>query len=603
MAENEKDKKKKVDYGKAWIEAKALMWQYRGRLAVGFALMMINRIAGLALPGSSKYLVDTIIGETKYDMLVPLALGVGAATVIQGITTFALSQVISVAAQDAIMDMRRRVQSHVAHLPIAFFDATKSGTLISRIMTDPEGIRNLVGTGIIRLVGGVFTALLALAVLIYLNWQLTIVIFVVLLIFGGAMAYAFKTIRPIFRERNKIRSEVSGRLGETLSGIRIVKAYNVEEREEKVFSEGVDNLFLNIKKSITGISAISSFGTVVIGIVGVVMIIVGGRAMLSGEMTLGDFIMYIFFTGLLAAPVVQVANIGTQLSDAFAGLDRIHDIFQQPTDDANDEGKDPVGPVVGDIEFKDVWFEYNENEPVIQGISFKAKAGTTTALVGSSGSGKSTLVSLVMSFNQPQRGKILIDGRDLQSIKVGEYRRLLGVVLQENFLFDGTVEENISFTKPGATRDEVVEVGKIAHAHEFISEFSEGYDTIVGERGVKLSGGQRQRISIARALLADPKILILDEATSSLDSESEAMIQEGLTKLREGKTSFVIAHRLSTIRSADKILVIEEGRIAESGTHEELYQAKGRYRDLYDQQNRWEEDRFINPGEILESRS
>ena len=601
MAENDKDKKKKVDYGKAWVEAKALMWQYRGRLAVGFALMIINRVAGLALPGSSKYLVDTIIGDSRFEMLVPLALGVGAATVIQGITTFSLSQVISVAAQEAIMDMRRRVQSHVAHLPIAYFDSTKSGTLISRIMSDPEGIRNLVGTGIIRLVGGIFTAILALGVLIYLNWQLTIVIFVVLIIFGGAMAYAFKTIRPIFRERNKIRSDVSGRLGETLSGIRIVKAYSVEEREEKIFSEGVDNLFLNIKKSITGISAISSFGTVVIGIVGVIMIIVGGRAMLSGEMTLGDFIMYIFFTGLLAAPVVQVANIGTQLSDAFAGLDRIHDIFQQATDDANDESKESLGSVNGDIEFRDVWFEYNENEPVIQGISFKAKAGTTTALVGSSGSGKSTLVSLVMSFNQPQRGQVLIDERDLQTIKVGEYRRLLGVVLQENFLFDGTVEENISFTKPGASREEVIEVSKIARAHEFVSEFNEGYDTIVGERGVKLSGGQRQRISIARALLADPKILVLDEATSSLDSESEAMIQEGLTKLREGKTSFVIAHRLSTIRSADNILVIEDGRIAENGTHEDLYNAKGRYRELYDQQNRWEEDRFINPGEVLES--
>jgi len=389
VAEKEKDEKKKVDYGKAWLEAKALMWQYRGRLAVGFLLMIVNRIAGLALPGSSKYLFDTIIGESKYEMLVPLALGVGAATIIQGITTFSLSQVISVAAQDAIMDMRRRVQSHVTHLPISYFDSTKSGTLISRIMNDPAGIRNLVGTGIIRLVGGLFTAAIALAVLIYLNWKLTIVIFLVLVVFGGAMAYAFRTIRPIFRERNKISSEVSGRLGETLSGIRIVKAYSVEEREEKIFSDGVDNLFGNIKKSITGISAITSFGTVVIGIVGVVMIIVGGEAILDNTMTLGDFIMYVFFTGLLAAPVVQVANIGTQMSDAFAGLDRLHDIFQQPTDDANDASKDPIGSVNGDIEFQDVWFEYNENEPVIQGISFKAEAGTTTALVGSSGSGKS----------------------------------------------------------------------------------------------------------------------------------------------------------------------------------------------------------------------
>ncbi len=576
------------------------MWDYRGRLALGFLLMIVNRLAGLALPGSSKYLVDTIIGESRHEMLVPLALGVGAATVIQGLTTFSLSQVIGVAAQQAIMEMRQRVQSHIAHLPISFFDNTKSGTLISRIMSDPEGIRNLVGTGIIQLLGGIFTAIIALGVLLYLNTKLTLIIFLVLVVFGGGMAFAFKRLRPIFRERRVIRSEVSGRLGETLSGIRIVKAYGVEHREESVFEGGIEKLFLNIKKSITSVSAITSFGSVVIGLVGVVMIIIGGGSMLRGEMTLGDFIMYIFFTGLLAAPVIQVANIGTQISEAFAGLDRIREIFQETTDDAEDEFKETLGEVTGQISFEDVWFEYNEDQPVLKGISFSAAAGSTTALVGSSGSGKSTIVSLVMSFNKPQKGKVSLDGRDLDEIKVGEYRNLLGVVLQENFLFDGTVAENISFTKPDATREEVIEASKIAHAHEFVQDFPESYDTIVGERGVKLSGGQRQRISIARALLADPKILVLDEATSSLDSESEALIQRGLKRLREGKTSFVIAHRLSTIRSADQILVIEDGQIVERGSHLELYKSGGRYRELYDQQNSWEEDRFVNPGEILE---
>lgn len=559
--------------------------------------MIINRLSGLVLPGSSKYLVDSVLGEGRHDMLMPLAIAVGLATLVQAASTYALSQVISVAAQHAIKEMRERVQAHVIHLPVRFFDDTKSGVLISRIMTDPEGIRNLVGTGIIQLVGGIFTAILALVVLLYLNWSLTVITIVVLAGFGTAMAIAFRRLRPIFRERNIIQSEVSGRLGETLGGIRIVKAYGVEEREAGVFSGGVTRLFNNIASTITGVSAITAFGTLIIGVVGVLMVAIGGGAIVDGTMTLGDFVMYIFFTGLLAAPIVRIANIGTQISEAFAGLDRIRDIFDHVTDDAEDAAREPLGNVEGVVAFNDVQFSYKNDLPVLKNVSFTAEAGTTTALVGSSGSGKSTLVSLVLSFNSPEKGTVTIDGRSLSDIKVAEYRKIIGVVLQENFLFDGTVSENIRFTKPGATDDEVIEASKIAHCHEFVSAFPDGYDTIVGERGVKLSGGQRQRIAIARAILADCKILVLDEATSSLDSESEALIQQGLNSLREGRTTFVIAHRLSTIRSADQILVLEDGRIVERGNHESLHALGGRYRELHDQQYAWETDKFVNPGE------
>ena len=559
--------------------------------------MIINRLSGLVLPGSSKYLVDSVLGEGRHDMLMPLAIAVGLATLVQAASTYALSQVISVAAQHAIKEMRERVQAHVIHLPVRFFDDTKSGVLISRIMTDPEGIRNLVGTGIIQLVGGIFTAILALVVLLYLNWSLTVITIVVLAGFGTAMAIAFRRLRPIFRERNIIQSEVSGRLGETLGGIRIVKAYGVEEREAGVFSGGVTRLFNNIASTITGVSAITAFGTLIIGVVGVLMVAIGGGAIVDGTMTLGDFVMYIFFTGLLAAPIVRIANIGTQISEAFAGLDRIRDIFDHVTDDAEDAAREPLGNVEGVVAFNDVQFSYKNDLPVLKNVSFTAEAGTTTALVGSSGSGKSTLVSLVLSFNSPEKGTVTIDGRSLSDIKVAEYRKIIGVVLQENFLFDGTVSENIRFTKPGATDDEVIEASKIAHCHEFVSAFPDGYDTIVGERGVKLSGGQRQRIAIARAILADCKMLVLDEATSSLDSESEALIQQGLNSLREGRTTFVIAHRLSTIRSADQILVLEDGRIVERGNHESLHALGGRYRELHDQQYAWETDKFVNPGE------
>lgn len=578
------------------------MWKHRKKLSIGMGLMVISRLSGFVLPSSSKVLIDDVIGNEQIDLLLPLALAVGAATLVQSVTSFALSQVISVAAQRAIMDMRRRVQEHVIRLPIRFFDDTKSGVLISRIMSDAEGIRNLVGTGIVLLVGGLFTAVIALGVLFYLSWQITTLTLVILAVFGAVMAYAFSYIRPIFRKRQEINADVTGRLGETLGGIRIVKAYGTEEREARVFGEGVERLFRNIASSITGVSATSAFGTFVIGVIGVVMVLMGGEAITSGALTLGDFVMYIFFVGVLTFPIVQMANIGTQVSEAFAGLDRIRELLEMHTEDEEDEQRKPLPHIKGDIVFEGVHFAYEEDVPVLKDVSLHAKAGTTTALVGSSGSGKSTLVSLAMAFNRPQRGHIRVDGHDLTAVKLKDFRSHLGVVLQENFLFDGTVEDNIRFARPEATREEVEQVSRIANAHTFIEGFPDGYDSIVGERGIKLSGGQRQRIAIARAILADPRLLILDEATSSLDSESEALIQEGFRKLRQGRTTFVIAHRLSTIRSADQILVLEEGEIIESGTHEELMTLAGRYRELHDQQYRWEQDLFVNPGEdFLES--
>jgi subfamily B ATP-binding cassette protein MsbA len=589
--------KKPVDYSSAWQEARALIVARSGRLTLGLGLMLINRIAGLILPATSKYLIDDVIGKHQAQLLVPLAVVAGAATIVQAITSFLLSQVLGVAAQRAITDMRRRVEAHVARLPVGYFDSTKSGVLISRIMTDAEGIRNLVGNGLVQLVGSIVTAILALAYLFYLNWVLTIANIIALGSFGVAMATAFKRLRPLFRERGKINAEVTGRLNETLGGIRIVKTYTAEKREELVFTRGVHKLFRNVAESITGVSAITTFSTAIVGVIGMIIMIFGGRAILAGRMTIGDFLNYILFTGMLAAPVVQIASIGTQISEAFAGLDRIRELMQMSTEDDQDASKSPLGEIAGEVAFEDVTFEYVPGTPVLKQVNFRAPAGTTTALVGSSGSGKSTLISLVMAFNRPLSGRIFVDGKDLSSVRLRDYREQLGVVLQDNFLFDGTVAENISYGKPDATRDDIKRVSRIAHADEFIERFEKGYDTVVGERGVKLSGGQRQRVSIARAILANPRILVLDEATSSLDSESEAMIQDGLKSLRKGRTTFVIAHRLSTIRSADQILVLEGGEIVERGTHAELIALGGRYRTLYDKQYKFESDRFINPGE------
>lgn len=581
----------------AWAEAGALVRAHRKGLMLGMVLMLISRLAGMVLPWMSGYVIDDVIGPGRTDLLVPLALGAAAATLVQSGTGFALSQVLGVAAQRAITEMRKRVQRHVTRLPVGYFDSTKTGELISRVMTDAEGIRNLVGTGLAQLVGGFITATIGMGVLFYLNWRLTSLTLVVLVLFGVLMAKAFSILRPLFRERGKINAEVTGRLGETLGGVRVIKAYSVEKREQLVFAKGAHRLLRNVASTVTGVSATTAAGSLVIGLIGALIIVMGGRAIIAGVWTVGDLLRYLVFTSVVVAPVVQIASIGTQISEAFAGLDRIREILGTPTEVDEDAARVPIDQIRGEIRLEKVTFSYTNGVPVLRDVSLTAPSGSTTALVGSSGSGKSTLVSLVMAFNRPQAGRVLVDGRDLSTVKLADFRRQLGVVLQENFLFDGSVASNIGFARRHATRAEIEKVSRVAHCDEFIRGFPDGYDTLVGERGVKLSGGQRQRVAIARAILADPRLLILDEATSSLDSESEAMIQDGLRALRRGRTTFVIAHRLSTIQSADQIIVLEHGEIVERGTHADLLASGGRYRELYNTQYRFEQDRFINPGE------
>jgi subfamily B ATP-binding cassette protein MsbA len=592
-----KEPKRKLERTVVWREARELIVKHKGQLAVGLFLMLVNRLAGLVLPSSSKVLIDKVLPQERADLLWQLALAVILATLVQAATSFGLAQVMSIAAQRAITDLRKSVQAHVLRLPVTYFDSTKTGVLISRVMTDAEGIRNLVGTGIVQLLGGFLTAAIALGVLFWLNWQLTSLTLLVLLSFGGVMAVAFTRLRPIFRERGAINAEVSGRLAETVGGVRLVKTYVAERREKLVFARGVHRLFRNVAATITAVSAVTAVTTIITGVVGVLLITMGGRAIISGAMTLGDFVMYVFFIGLVAAPLVQIASIGTQVSEAFAGLDRIREVRSLTPEDADDVNRAPVPELAGEVRFEGVHFSYVEGVPVLQDVSFHAPAGSTTALVGSSGSGKSTLLSLVLAFNRPTQGRVLVDGMDLMTLRLREYRSQLGVVLQDNFLFDGSIADNIAFSKPDATREQVEAAAHLAHCDEFVGRFPEGLDTVVGERGVKLSGGQRQRVAIARAILADPRILILDEATSSLDSESEQLIRDGLNRLRAGRTTFVIAHRLSTIASADQILVLENGRIVERGTQPELLALGGRYKQLYDKQYGLEVDRFINPGE------
>jgi subfamily B ATP-binding cassette protein MsbA len=585
----------------AWREARALVYEHRSRLALGLVLLVVNRLTGLVLPTSSKFLIDEVVANRRTELLTTLAWAGGAATLVQALTGFALSQVLGVAAQRAINDVRKSLQSHVGRLPVRYFDSTQTGVLVSRIMNDADGLRNLVGTGIVQLVGGALSALLGIGVLFYLNWKLTLGILAVLALFGIAMARAFRSLRPLFRERGKLQAEITGRLNQTLGGVRVVKAYTAEPAEERAFRAGVDRLFDNIRRSMTGVSATTAISLAIVGVIGVLMIYFGGRAILAGEMTLGDFVMYLVYIGLVVAPVVQIASIGTQITEAFAGLDRIRELRSVAAEDEGDEQRASCTQVRGDIVFERVGFAYEAGKPVLHEIDLVAPAGSTTALVGSSGSGKSTLISLVLAFHRPSSGRITVDGRDLAALKLRDWRSHLGVVLQDNFLFDGTIAENVGFARPSATRAEIEAACSAAHCDEFVKRFELGLDTVVGERGVRLSGGQRQRVAIARALLAAPRILILDEATSSLDSESEALIQDGLAKLRSRCTSFVIAHRLSTIRSADQILVLEGGRIVERGTHAQLYAAGGRYRELHDRQYAVERELFVNPGEELQA--
>jgi ABC-type multidrug transport system fused ATPase/permease subunit len=590
-------KRTKVDFKNVRVEAGHIVREHRRTLAVGMVLMLVNRLCGLVMPAMPKFLLDDVVGKGRTDLLMPLVLAAAGAALIQAATSFTLAQVVSVAAQGAIARMRKDVQAHVLRLPVSYFDSTKTGVLISRIMTDPEGIRNLVGTGLVQLVGGLVTAVLAFGVLLYLNFKLTLGTIVLLLAFAVAMSTAFKKLRPIFRKRGEINAEVTGRLNESLGGVRLVKTYVAEEREESIFGEGVDRLFRNIASTITGTSAVGAFSTLIVGGIGVLILMIGGKAIIAGQMTTGDLVSYLLYVGVMAAPLVQISSISTQISEAFAGLDRIHELRSVKTEDDEDDERLALPDVAGEVVFDDVWFEYKPDTPVLKGISFHAAAGTTTALVGPSGAGKSTLIGLVMAFYRPMKGSISVDGRPLADLRLKDYRRFLGVVMQDNFLFDGTIRENIAFSNPDATDAGIREASHIAHCDEFIERFDDTYDTVVGERGVKLSGGQRQRVGIARAILANPRVLILDEATSSLDSEAEALIQDGLQNLRRGRTTFVIAHRLSTIRSADQILVMDEGEIVERGTHEELLALDGLYRRLYEKQHGLMVDLFINPGE------
>jgi ABC-type multidrug transport system fused ATPase/permease subunit len=575
----------------------ALIKPRRGILLLGLALMAVNRVSGLILPASTKYLVDDVIGKHHIALLTPIVLAVLGATVVQGLTSFTLTQLLSKSAQKMIADLRRQVQAHIGRLSISFYDANKTGVLVSRIMSDVEGVRNLIGTGLVEFVGGVMTGVLALVILLRISVTMTVIAFSVLLVFGLGLNKAFATIRPIFRARPKITAEVTGRLTESLGGVRVVKGYHAEAREEKIFSGGVQRLLDNVLKTLTATSIMSLSASALMGLVSAVVMFMGAHRILAGTMTLGTFLTYTIFLALLVAPVFQIVAIGTQITEAITGLERTREILDEKIEDEAPGRVVRLPRITGQVVMEDVSFAYDTRKEVLTDINFRAEPGTVTALVGPSGAGKSTIIGLIAAFYVPSKGRVLVDGVDLSSVKLESYRTQLGVVLQETFLFDGTIRENVAFARPEASEAEILAACRIARVDEFTEAFEKKYDTVVGERGVKLSGGQKQRVSIARAILADPRILILDEATSSLDSESEALIQEGLRYLMQGRTTFVIAHRLSTIRRADQILVVESGRIIERGTHGSLYAAGGRYYDLYTKQHEVETNLFLAPGE------
>ncbi|HVQ28556.1 MAG TPA: ABC transporter ATP-binding protein [Vicinamibacteria bacterium] len=580
-----------------WPELRALVGPRRNLIVVGLVLIAINRVAGLVLPASTRYVIDDVIGKRREDLLLPLLGAVVGATVVQGITSFALTQTLSKAAQRLITDLRRRVQAHVGRLPVSFYDANKTGNLVSRIMSDVEGVRNLVGTGLVEFVGGLLAAAVALVLMLRISPGMTGVTLATSVAFGVVLMRAFGTLRPIFRERSKIQGDVTGRLTESLGGVRVVKGYHAEGREEEVFSTGVGRLLDNVLKTLTTTSVLSLISTMLLGLVGAAVLFVGARQILAGTLTIGGLFTYTILLGFLVAPIFQVVSIGTQLTEALAGLERTHEILRERKEDMDPRRTLALGRIRGDVAFEDVTFSYDGVRDVLRGVSFRSEPGTATALVGPSGSGKSTIIGLIAAFHAPARGLVTVDGVDLSTVRLESYRSQLGVVLQDTFLFDGTVRENVAFSRPEATAEEVLRACRLARVDEFAEQFEQGYETVVGERGVKLSGGQRQRVSIARAILADPRILILDEATSSLDSESEALIQEGLSHPMAGRTTFVIAHRLSTLRRAEQILVIEGGEVRERGTHQSLYAAHGRYYDMYTRQHGVESNLFLAPGE------
>ncbi|MGC8760367.1 MAG: ABC transporter ATP-binding protein [Bryobacteraceae bacterium] len=589
-----------IEWKRVWPDIRALLVPRRGVLLTGLVLIVISRLCGLVLPASTKYLIDDVLVRRRAELLGPIVAAVLAATAIQAVSGFALTQLLSKSAQRLIAELRMRVQSHVCRLPVAFFDAQKTGQLVSRIMNDVEGVRNLVGTGLVEFLGGLLTAVFSFFILMRISPLLTLMALGIVVAFGIILRWGFRTLRPIFRERSRITAEVTGRLTETLNGIRDVKAYHAEEREDAVFAAGVRRILDNVFRSLTGVSLLSLSATILLGIVGALVMYVGGRQILAGTLTLGGFVTFTAFLAFMVAPVFQVVGIGTQLTEAIAGLERTRELLDMPTEEEDVSRRTELGPLRGEVRFEDVWFRYEPGKEVLRGVSFVAEPGTVTALVGSSGSGKSTILGLIASFYKPTDGRVLVDGVDLSTVTLASYRRQLGVVLQETFLFDGTIRENVAFSRPEASAEEVLRACRLARVDEFAERLPDGYDTLVGERGVKLSGGQKQRVSIARAILADPRILLLDEATSSLDSETEALIQEGLAHLMQGRTTFVIAHRLSTIRRADQILVVEDGQVIEQGAHEELLAAGGRYHELYTRQHGFERNLFLVPGESVE---
>jgi len=575
--------KKKVSFRWAFKE---FIWPRRKIISLGLFLILVRSLSGLVLPYASKNLIDEVIPSKDIEALTYLLIVVCIALLFQSVSSFSLTRLLSVEAQHLISILRASVQQKLLKLPISFFDNNKSGALVSRVMTDVEGVRNLVGTGLVQLFGGSITAIISLVILIKINGQMTLFVLVPVLIFAVIALKAFGYIRPIFRARGKINAEVTGRLTETLNGIRVIKGFNAEDQEKDVFEKGVEELYQNVKKSLTATALMTSSSTFLLGLASAGIMGMGGYFIMNNTMTYGEFVSFTLFLGFMIAPIVQMSNIGSQLTEAFAGLDRTQELMRIPEENNLEIRTLKLNQIEGNVSFKNISFSYDDKTEVLHDISFEAPKGSVTALVGSSGSGKSTIAGLATAFLNPNSGKVLIDGVDLAKVDLKSFRSQLGVVLQDDFLYEGTIRENILFPRPNATEEELLVAVEGAYVNEFTDRFEEGLDTLIGERGVKLSGGQRQRISIARALLAKPKIVILDEATSNLDTQSEAFIQKSLAVLMRDRTTFVIAHRLSTIQKADQILVVEEGDIVERGKHEELIKRKGRYFELYTYQTR-----------------